>query len=96
MEAQTHRFAWQGIEIEAVYVPRYSGSFAHLEIRSVRPERAPLPVTETGYRSHFHPAGTIEAKGGDVITQVEAWLNDEAAKPDWKRYIEASRQGCLF
>lgn len=96
MEAQTYRFAWQGIDIEASYEPASIGGFAHLEIRSVKPEAAPLPITETGYRSHFHPAGTVEALGGDVAAQVTAWLDEEAAKPHWKRYVEASRQGELF
>ena len=96
MEAQTHRFTWQGIEIEAVYEPVSYGGMAHLTVQSITPEDAPLPITTTGYRSHFHPAGTIEAHGGDVVAQVVAWLDGEATKPDWKRYVEASRQLCLF
>lgn len=59
---QVHRFTWQGIEIEAIYCPRlFGGIIAHLEIRSIEPPRAPLPITETGYLSHFHECGTIEA-----------------------------------
>ena len=51
MEQQTqiYRLTWRGIEIEARYQPSYWQTIAHLEIESVRPERAPLPVTETGY-----------------------------------------------
>jgi hypothetical protein len=93
---QIHRFTWQGIEIEASYWPIKWGITAHLEIRSIHPERAPLPITETGYRSHFHPCGTVEANGGDVVAQVTAWLDEEAAKPAWRRYVEASRQLSLF
>jgi hypothetical protein len=49
---------WNGIEIEirwnADYVVFDDGeSMAHLEVESVKPARAPLPITETGYRSHF-------------------------------------------
>lgn len=96
-QPQTHRFTWQGIEIEAIYSPRkWGGVIAHLEIRSIAPERAPLPITETGYRSHFHACGTVEANGGDVVAQVTAWLDEEAATPAWRRYVEASRQGALF
>lgn len=51
METQTHRFRWQGIEIEAVYTPLKWGVIAHLEVRSIRPERARRPITETGWRS---------------------------------------------
>lgn len=95
-QSQTHRFTWQGIEIELVYSPVKWGTIAHLEVQSVAPERAPLPITETGYRSHFHPCGTVEANGGDVVAQVVAWLDEEAAKPEWRRSVEASRQGELF
>ncbi len=37
-----------------IYTPLQWKTIAHLEIRSIKPERAPLPITETGYRSHFH------------------------------------------
>jgi hypothetical protein len=94
--SQTYRFGWHGIEVEVIYTPLKWGVIAHLEVRSITPERAPLPITETGYRSHFHPCGTVEALGGDVVTQVTAWLDEEAAKPDWLAHVTASRQGELF
>lgn len=96
MENQTHRFHWQGIEIEATYTPLKWGVIAHLEVRSTNPEGVRLPITDTGYRSHFHPPGTIEANGGDVIAHVIAWLDEAEANPEWRRYIEVSRQGELF
>lgn len=96
MEKQVYRFTWRGIEIEAVYKPRYNSVIAHLEIRSVAPARAPLPITSTGYLSHFHQPGTVEAKGGDVVAQVIAWLDDEAFSEEWRARVEASRQGSLF
>jgi len=96
MEPQTYRFAWRGIEIEVIYTPRKWTVIDHLEIRSVLPEGARLPITSTGYRSHFMQPGTIEAHGGDVAAQVLAWLDEEAAKPDWLAYVEATRQGELF
>ena len=96
MNKQIYRFDWNGIEIEAIYGPEGYGPYAHLEIRSINPERAPLPVTETSYKSQFHPKGTIEARGGNVVQQVIAWLDEEAQNPEWQAHIEASRQGCLF
>lgn len=96
MEPQTYRFQWQSIDIEATYTPLKWDVIAHLEIHCIRPERAPLPITSTGYRSHFHQPGTIEAHGGDVVAQVTAWLDEEAAKPEWQAYRNASRQGELF
>ncbi|WP_084384875.1 hypothetical protein [Novosphingobium naphthalenivorans] len=96
MEEQRYRFTWRGIEIEAVYTPLKWNVIAHLEIRSIRPARAPLPITSSGYRSHFHQPVTIEALGGDVIAQTIAWLDDEATRPEWQTQDTASRQGELF
>lgn len=77
---RSHRLTWQGIEIEAIYDPNKWNAAAHLEIRSIRPVAALLQNTETGYRSHFHPPGTIEALGDDVIAHVIVWLDEETAK----------------
>ena len=97
MEPQTYRFTWQSIEIEAVYHPqKWGGVIAHLEIHSIKPERAPLPITGTGYLSHFHQPGTIEDYGGSVAAQVAAWLDEEAAKPKWQEHLAATKQGSLF
>jgi len=98
MTYQTYRLTWEGIEIEARYDPKYAGGIiAHLEVEAINPERAKLPMTETGYRSHFHQVGTIEAEyNGDVVKAVIHWLNDEVQSKAWQRYIEASKQGDLF
>ncbi len=95
-QPQIYRFQWEGIEIEATYTPVRWGVIAHLELVTIQPPRAPLPITETGYKSHFHPCGTVEANGGDVVTQIVAWLDEEAAKPSWRAYAAKSRQGELF
>jgi len=96
MEPQTYRLQWQGIEIAVTYTPLKWGVIAHLEIRSITPAGARLPISSTGYRSHFHQPGTIEAHGGDVISQVVAWLDEEAKDPEWQRYRDISKQGELF
>ncbi|MEP1697935.1 MAG: hypothetical protein ABJJ69_15465 [Paracoccaceae bacterium] len=96
MSAQTHRIMWQSIEIEAVYDPLKWNVIAHLEIRSINPERAPLPITETGYLSHFHQPGTMEANEGTLVEQIILWLDERAKQPHWQRHLEATRQGELF
>lgn len=95
-QPQTYRFMWLGIDIEATYTPRKWSIIAHLEIRSISPERAALPITSTGYYSHFHECGTIEARGGDVVAQVITWLDEEATKPEWQTHETRHRQGELF
>ena len=44
--------------------------------------RTPLPVTETGYRSHFMPYGTVESHGG-AVAFVTAWLEHDAKRAGW-------------
>jgi len=98
MSYQTYRLTWEGIDIEARYDPAYCKDvIAHLEIETLEPERARLPITHTGYRSHFHPIGMIERDySGDVIAAVTAWLNKEAQSKVWREYREDTRQGVLF
>ncbi len=55
----TQYLSWQGIQIEIRFNATrfdlgYSSNepMAHLEIRTIDPPRAPLPMTNTGYRSH--------------------------------------------
>jgi len=98
MTYQTYRLTWEGIEIEARYDPKYAGGIiAHLEVEAINPERAKLPMTETGYRSHFHQVGTIEAEhNGNVVQAVTHWLNKEAQSKDWQQHLADTCQGDLF
>lgn len=92
MSTQIHRMTWQGIEIELTYDPKaYGGVTAHLEVRSINPKHAPLPITETGYLSHYHSPGTVEENGRTLIEQVTAWLDEVAKSKAWKKYVEDSR-----
>lgn len=89
-------FTWRGIVIEVVYDPEYfSGLTAHLSITSLAPERAPLPFTETGYRSHFLEQGIVEEAGG-ARAFVTAWLEAEAKTEAWRQVEQDSRQMSLF
>jgi hypothetical protein len=48
------------------------------------PKGAPLPVTETGYRSEFVAHEVIETAGG-VSSYVRSWLDREAKTKAWDR-----------
>lgn len=92
---ETHAIAWRGITIEIGYDPEWLGISAHLDITTVAPERAALPITETGYRSHF--ASQIEiAEAGGPIAFVIAWLDQAAQAQDWKDRQDSARQMTLF
>jgi hypothetical protein len=71
------------------------GFMARLEIEAVSPERAPLPITETGYRSHFLAPGAVEAVGGPVA-YATLWLDAEARSTAWREREQAARQYVLF
>jgi hypothetical protein len=97
-----HEITWRGIRIALSYEPRwlnlsdeYGLDTAHLEIEAVQPKRAILPITETGYRSHFTSAATVASYGGPVAF-VRAWLDEEASSPAWRRQADAACQLALF
>jgi hypothetical protein len=68
---------------------------AHLEVRSLYPTDAPLPITETGYRSHFIAASAIAAAGGPVA-YVDMWLTVDSDAPVWREREQSARQLALF
>jgi len=92
---------WQNIELEIRYNPSYytalegDNAMAHIEVSVLYPEKHPLPITETGYKSHFIHRIAVEEYGA-ASDFVLAWLNHEAQSLEWKNHQEASRQGELF
>ena len=92
---------WRGIAIRVSFAANWLNmaargyGTAHIEVLSIDPDRAPLPMTETGYRSHFTSAETVAAYGGPVAF-VQRWLEEEAKSPTWKSYEATSRQFSLF
>ena len=97
----TETFVWDGITIEVVYEADWCNSSeghfpaSHLAITSITPAKAPLPITETGYRSHFLSPGEVEEAGGPT-PYVSAWLEHAARDPKWRKSEQARRQLDLF
>jgi hypothetical protein len=92
--------SWNGIEIEIRWNPDHLAfddgtGMAHLEIESIKPARAPLPMTETGYRSHFTPPSDVYRYGG-AEAFVDAWLRDAAQSAARRCTNQVSRQLALF
>jgi hypothetical protein len=77
------------------YLEGYHYALAHLEIRSVHPERAALPMTKTGYRSHFEVPENVDAVGGPDAF-VRAWLAEAARSPEWRTRQAEKNQLSLF
>ena len=94
--SETHTVVWRDIEIEVTFRPKRWGVTDHLEIRSINPVDSPLPMTSTGYRSHFLGVWELDDCDGDAVAYVTAWLEDAAKSPVWLAEAEAARQGELF
>ena len=92
---------WEGILLEIRHCPCWfsmpDDDFVtqHIEIRSQ--DKRLLPITETGYRSHFMNGDEALAEfDNDPVAFVLWWLDEAAKDPLWKRKEEDDRQGSLF
>ncbi|WKN45380.1 hypothetical protein [Tunicatimonas pelagia] len=86
---------WRDIEVTIKYNDCYH-KYNDLHIARLKIEAAiPLPITETGYKSHFTHPDNIEASGG-AVSFVTAWLDHHAQKPEWIDAEEQRRQYSLL
>tara|TARA_R110000787_G_scaffold16622_17_gene50519 strand:- start:13148 stop:13456 length:309 start_codon:yes stop_codon:yes gene_type:complete len=85
---------WRGIDLTITHKRNWCcGELDHIELRSAG--NAPLPVTETGYKSHFlHPDCLTDYS--DAASYVMAWLDHAANCKTWTRKEGATRQLSLF
>ena len=87
----TETFVWEGVTILVSYEPDWLGlgakgigtPYAHLEVQVLEPKGAPLPITETGYKSEFCSVGEVEEAGGPVAI-VTALLEEFAETKTWR------------
>lgn len=77
---EPHHITWHGIALTITFTPNWLKLADHIEIET--DGGTPLPVTETGYRSHFIPTGTVESYGG-AVAFVTSWLDAEATRTGW-------------
>ena len=94
--------SWCGIEIEVKtripfkgYRDIYGHDLYHVDVRTIKPEEAELPITHTGYRSIWLQEPELK-EYGDGIGYVRAFLEHEAKPKQWKKKEEAMRQYQLF
>jgi hypothetical protein len=91
-----HTITWQGMAVSIRHVANWSGTgFDHIEVQTITPDRARLPITETGYRSHFLHGEDLATHGGTVAF-VTKWLDHEAKSAAWREYQRTSKQLSLF
>lgn len=94
--ATTHKLVWRDITSRVRHTPDYlSKGWSHIEIMVLNPKGAPLPITETGYRSHFLGHDELQRAGGPVRFFLD-WIEREAASKHWSKAEFKWRQGDLF
>lgn len=89
----TYRLDWQGIGMTITHAQNQWGIIDHIEIHT--DGKRPIPITETGYRSHFL-SGQLVKPYGTANAFVKAWLDEEASNSDWQQQQDAQRQLSLF
>lgn len=90
-----HLIEWQNIQIKITHIPKKFIVVDHIEIKSIDPPNARLPMTDTGYKSDYPSIETMEHYK-DATEYVLAWLEHDAKSKEWLKYIESQKQGCLF
>ncbi len=101
MEYATYEATWAGIDLEIRHCPNWfsmpEDGFVtqHIEIRSAG--KVPLPITGTGYRSHFMNGEQALAEfDNDPVAFVLCWLDEAAKSKEWQDQVDAARQFSLF
>lgn len=83
---------WEGIAVSLAHAPNWLNTdYDHIELRAG--ER--LPVTQTGYRSHFISPEEL-ADFESVEGFVRQWLDEAAQSKGWQKHVAESRQLSLF
>lgn len=94
MSALERTIEWESRTIRLSYQPRYCGVIDFVEIDSNDGEA--LPITRTGYLSHFFGPVEPQLTIDEVTVMVVRWLDAEARSNEWLAYIEQSKQLSLF
>ena len=92
IRGKRYRIRWRDWTLTIKATPDYlAEGQTHLEVIVDKPAGAPIPLTETGYRSHFMPTELLADNGG-AVAFVTAWLEREAKSKAWSRTEAQWRQ----
>lgn len=86
---------WRGIDLTIRHCADWCAMVGMDHIEVVTDGRVSLPITGTGYKSHFVPPEQI-AKIGTPLDNVIAWLDHAAETAEWTKTEFDARQLCLF
>lgn len=92
----TRKLVWRDVTCRVKCTPNYiSTGWTHVEIIVVSPKGAPLPITATGYKSHFLDEDDLARAGGPVAF-FQTWIEQEAKSKAWAKIEFKWRQLELF
>lgn len=81
----TAKLVWRDVACRVRTTPNYiSKGWTHIELLVVTPKGAPLPITSTGYLSHFLDDADLKRAGG-AVAFFSAWIEREAATKAWAK-----------
>ncbi len=87
---------WEHVRYRVRHTPDYliKGT-DHIEVVVISPKKEPLPITETGYLSHFVTDGSCPGIT-EAVALFTAWIEREAKTPRWQKLDQKRRQLDLF
>ena len=92
----TQKLVWRHVTARVRHTPNYiSTGWSHIEITVQEPKGAPIPITETGYKSHFIDEDILKKAGGPAAFFL-AWIEQEAKTKAWAKAEAKWRQLELF
>ena len=92
----THRLVWRDFTCRVRHTSDYiSKGWTHLELIVVKPKGAPIPITSTGYLSHFLDEDLL-AKHGGPVAFFTGWIERESRTKAWAKAEFKWRQLELF
>lgn len=100
MQQLNEIIVWNNIKITVLLnMSNFTTYVDHLEL--ITENKQPLPVTETGYRSHFFKIKNCIPKNTTVLEWIYQWLDHEAKSNKkwqryWKEHQKALQQPDLF
>ena len=93
--ALTHWFTWRHVRCKVIETPNSFAGLTHLELHAIAARDVPLPITHTGYKSHFVATQAL-AEAGGAVAMFTRWMDTEATSKAYRDAEFLWRQGDLF
>ena len=87
---------WRGVRFRARFTADYLiDGCNHLELIVISPRGSVLPITETGYLSHFDTDASV-TNASAALSFFLTWLDHEADSRRWRKFELKRAQLDLF